>query len=113
MLAYDVKANMQYERFSKSDIQDIEDLAPGCGGVLNPTASKPMAICKDENGQMAEMSTIRPHMQAVVCWNPVEKSWDCAVHGSRFGPKGLCVQGPTKANHDGDDKRSANWDGFY
>ncbi|RWA14485.1 hypothetical protein EKO27_g557 [Xylaria grammica] len=98
MLAHDVKANMQYKRFLKSDIQDIEDLAPGCGGVLNPTASKPMAIYKDANGQVTKMSAICPHMQAVVCWNPVEKSWDCPVHGSRFGPKGLCVQGPANAN---------------
>ncbi|KAI1348380.1 FAD dependent oxidoreductase [Xylaria sp. FL0043] len=98
MLAHDVISNMQYKRFLMSDIQDIEELAPGCGGVLNPTASKPMAIYKDENGQVTKMSAICPHMQAVVCWNPVEKSWDCPVHGSRFGPKGLCVQGPAEAN---------------
>ncbi|KAI1312924.1 FAD dependent oxidoreductase [Xylaria venustula] len=98
MLAHDVKANLQYKRFLQSDIQDIEDLGPGCGGVLNATASKPVAIYKDENGEVTKMSAICPHLHAVVCWNPVEKSWDCPVHGSRFGPKGLCVQGPAKAN---------------
>jgi glycine/D-amino acid oxidase-like deaminating enzyme/nitrite reductase/ring-hydroxylating ferredoxin subunit len=100
MLAHDVKANMQYKRFLQSDIQDIEDLVPGSGGVLNTTTSKPIAIFKDENGQVTKMSALCPHMHGVVCWNPVEKSWDCPVHGSRFGEKGLCVQGPAKANLD-------------
>ncbi|KAI1361975.1 FAD dependent oxidoreductase [Xylaria arbuscula] len=98
MLKHGFKANLQYKRWLQSDIKDIEDLGPGCGGVLNPTAQKPMAVYKDENGQVTKMSAICPHMHAVVCWNPVEKSWDCPVHGSRFGLKGLCVQGPAKTN---------------
>ncbi|KAI1818562.1 FAD dependent oxidoreductase [Poronia punctata] len=98
MLTHDIKSNLQYKRFLQSDIQDIEDLVPGSGGVLNPKTSKPIAVYKDENGQVTKMSALCPHMQGVVCWNPVEKSWDCPVHGSRFGEKGLCVQGPAKAN---------------
>jgi hypothetical protein len=30
---------MQYKRFLQTDITDIEDLAPGCGGVLNEVSS--------------------------------------------------------------------------
>ncbi|KAI0834605.1 DAO-domain-containing protein [Hypoxylon sp. FL0890] len=94
----DLQVNTQYKRLLQSDIQDIEDLAPGCGGVLNPKTSKPIAVYKDENGNVSKMSALCPHMGGVVCWNPVEKSWDCPVHGSRFGERGLAVQGPAKSN---------------
>ncbi|KAI1376636.1 DAO-domain-containing protein [Hypoxylon crocopeplum] len=98
MIQNDLQVNMQYKRFLQSDIQDIEDLKPGCGGVLNPKASKPIAVYKDENGNVTKMSALCPHMGGVVCWNSVEKSWDCPVHGSRFSDRGLAVQGPAKAN---------------
>ncbi|OTA67326.1 DAO-domain-containing protein [Hypoxylon sp. EC38] len=98
MIQNDLQVNMQYKRLLQSDIQDIEDLAPGCGGVLNPKTSKPIAVYKDEKGDVSRMSALCPHMGGVVCWNPVEKSWDCPVHGSRFGERGLAIQGPAKAN---------------
>ncbi|KAI1468591.1 DAO-domain-containing protein [Daldinia caldariorum] len=98
MIQNDLQVNMQYKRLVQSDIQDIEDLKPGCGGVLNPTAAKPIAVYKDEIGNVTKMSALCPHMGGVVCWNSVEKSWDCPVHGSRFGENGLSIQGPAKAN---------------
>ncbi|KAL2109693.1 hypothetical protein VUR80DRAFT_2127 [Thermomyces stellatus] len=90
--------NAQYKRLAQSDIKDIEDLAPGQGGVLNPALSKPVAVYKDEDGKVTEMSALCPHMKGVVCWNQTEKSFDCPVHGSRFSKYGLCVNGPSKSN---------------
>ncbi|KAI6089584.1 DAO-domain-containing protein [Hypoxylon rubiginosum] len=98
MVANDMQANAQYKRLVQSDISDIEDLGRGCGGVLNATAQKPIAVYKDEEGRVTKLSALCPHLAGVVCWNPVEKSWDCPVHGSRFSARGLAVQGPTKAN---------------
>jgi glycine/D-amino acid oxidase-like deaminating enzyme/nitrite reductase/ring-hydroxylating ferredoxin subunit len=98
MIPHDVKINKYYKRFLQSDIQDIEDLAPGCGGVLNATGDKPIAVYKDETGNVTRRSAICPHMKGVVCWNKSERSWDCPVHGSRFSPQGVCVDGPSKAN---------------
>ncbi|KAJ0116938.1 Rieske 2Fe-2S iron-sulfur protein YhfW [Diaporthe amygdali] len=98
MLAHDLQINMQYKRFLQSDINDIEDLAPGTGGVLNPKAKMPMAVFRDEEGNMTKMSALCPHMKGVVCWNQAEKSFDCPVHGSRFSPMGLCLNGPAKGN---------------
>lgn len=98
MISHDVQVNLQYKRLAKSDITDIEDLAPGSGGVLNPALSKPVAVYKDDDGTVHKMSALCPHMKGVVCWNPAERSFDCPVHGSRFSEKGLCLNGPAKAN---------------
>lgn len=35
MLKHDVQINLQYKRFLQTDIEDIADLLPGSGGVLN------------------------------------------------------------------------------
>lgn len=92
------EVNAQYKRLAQADIKDIEDLAPGQGGVLNPIMSKPIAVYKGEDGKVTEMSALCPHMKGVVCWNQTEKSFDCPVHGSRFSKDGLCLNGPAKAN---------------
>ncbi|KAF8541004.1 hypothetical protein BDD12DRAFT_879549 [Trichophaea hybrida] len=76
-------------------------------GVQNPWASlyspsrkpKPRTILEEisENGEgnISKFSAICPHMKGVVAWNASEMSWDCPVHGSRFGGlTGKCVMGP-------------------
>jgi glycine/D-amino acid oxidase-like deaminating enzyme/nitrite reductase/ring-hydroxylating ferredoxin subunit len=97
MISHDLQINAQYKRFLQSDIKDIEDLAPGEGGVLNPITSKPLAVYKDEGGQIHKFSALCPHLKGVVCWNTAEKSWDCPVHGSRFSKDGVQLCGPSKA----------------
>ncbi|KAF2853252.1 FAD dependent oxidoreductase-like protein [Plenodomus tracheiphilus IPT5] len=97
MISHDIQINSQYKRFLQSDITDIEDLVPGEGGVLNPKTSKPLAVYKDEGGQIHKFSAICPHLHAVVTWNSTEKSWDCPVHGSRFSCHGVQLCGPAKA----------------
>lgn len=97
MISHDVQINAQYKRFLESDIKDIEDLVPGEGGVLNPTGKKPLAVYKDDGGQVHKFSALCPHLKGVVCWNSAEKSWDCPVHGSRFSKDGVQIIGPSKA----------------
>ncbi|RBA17677.1 hypothetical protein FPRO05_11392 [Fusarium proliferatum] len=96
MIAHDVQINAQYKRFLQSDITDIEDLGRGMGGA----GSKPIAVYKDEEGNVKQYSALCPHMKGVVCWNTTEKSFDCPVHGSRFSREGICVMGPSKGNLD-------------
>ncbi|KAL6712235.1 hypothetical protein ACN47E_000112 [Coniothyrium glycines] len=97
MISHDLQINAQYKRFAQTDITDIEDLVPGEGGVLNTTISgKPLAVYKDEGGQVHKFSALCPHLKGVVCWNSTEKSWDCPVHGSRFSKDGIQLCGPAK-----------------
>ncbi|KAG5795185.1 hypothetical protein H9Q69_005749 [Fusarium xylarioides] len=96
MISHDVQINAQYKRFLQSDITDIEDLGRGMGEA----GSKPIAVYKDEEGNVKQYSALCPHMKGVVCWNTTEKSFDCPVHGSRFSREGICVMGPSKGNLD-------------
>lgn len=37
-----------------------------------------------------------PHMGCALQWNPVEQSWDCPCHGSRFDQNGHLIDNPAK-----------------
>lgn len=108
MLSHDIQINAQYKRLLQSDIGDIEDLAPGTGGVLNATTKKPVAVYKDDAGEVHRFSAMCPHLHGVVCWNNSEKSWDCPIHGSRFSKDGVCVMGPSKAGLSPEDESGEN-----
>ena len=98
MISHDVQINAQYKRFLQSDVDDIEDIARGTGGVLNPKTSKPIAVYKDNDGSVHKFSALCPHMKGVLCWNNVEKSWDCPIHASRFSKDGIQIMGPARGN---------------
>lgn len=36
------------------------------------------------------------HLGGPLRWNDVEESWDCPLHGSRFGPDGSVLEGPAR-----------------
>lgn len=37
-----------------------------------------------------------PHLGGKLIWNPLEKSWDCPCHGSRFAPDGEILENPSQ-----------------
>lgn len=59
---------------------------------------QPITVYEDDKGKAHELSAVCPHMKDVVCWDAVEKSWDCPVHacGSRFGWDDICLEGLPK-----------------
>jgi glycine/D-amino acid oxidase-like deaminating enzyme/nitrite reductase/ring-hydroxylating ferredoxin subunit len=75
------------------DVKSADQIAPGEGAVLREGLSK-VAAYRDAAGQVHKCSAACTHLQCVVRWNGVEKSWDCPCHGSRFDPLGKVLMGP-------------------
>jgi glycine/D-amino acid oxidase-like deaminating enzyme/nitrite reductase/ring-hydroxylating ferredoxin subunit len=46
------------------------------------------------DGETHRVSAVCTHLRGVLRWNDAERSWDCPLHGSRFGPDGQVLEGP-------------------
>jgi glycine/D-amino acid oxidase-like deaminating enzyme/nitrite reductase/ring-hydroxylating ferredoxin subunit len=75
------------------DVKSADQIPPGEGAVLREGLSK-VAVYRDDAGQVHRCSAACTHLQCVVQWNRVEKSWDCPCHGSRFDARGRVLMGP-------------------
>jgi glycine/D-amino acid oxidase-like deaminating enzyme/nitrite reductase/ring-hydroxylating ferredoxin subunit len=87
-----------YTRYlSGSEVDSIDEIAPGTGAVVNEGAKK-VAAYRDMNGRLHQFSAACPHMKAVLQFNNCEQTWDCPAHGSRFTAEGEVVNGPAICN---------------
>jgi glycine/D-amino acid oxidase-like deaminating enzyme/nitrite reductase/ring-hydroxylating ferredoxin subunit len=77
----------------RRDAGSRDEVARGEGAVVRDRL-RPVAVYRDESGELHERSAVCTHMECIVRWNPVEKSWDCPCHGSRFSPVGEVLTGP-------------------
>lgn len=98
-----VKENLETVRhladFVRSDQVSPGEIPVDSGAVITRGLSK-IAMYRDREGQLHEHSAVCTHMGCIVHWNPVEKSWDCPCHGSRFSAHGEVINGPAiKALH--------------
>jgi Rieske Fe-S protein len=84
----------QYASWIRSGEAESEvEVAPGEGAVVRRGAHK-VAIYRDAEGGLHEMSAICPHLGCPVSWNSAAKTWDCKCHGSRFAALGEVINGP-------------------
>lgn len=81
------------ENVTRGDVESPDAIARGTGRIVRRGWSK-VAIYRDEAGNLHEHSAVCPHLGGIVQWNPVEKSWDCPLHGSRFNALGRMINGP-------------------
>lgn len=96
-LKENVNTAAQYvDHFKPAEMHEA-DIAPGEGAIIQRGTEK-MAVYRDEYGQLHRMSAVCPHMKALVRWNPVEASWDCPAHGSRFDALGGILDGPANCD---------------
>ena len=82
---------------SDGSISDLSGLSTGEGTVLSKGTEK-IAIYRDEEGNLHSCSAVCPHLGGILQWNKEEKSFDCPLHGSRFTPLGIVINGPANTD---------------
>ena len=93
-----VNVAAQYlDYFGGGDVKSPEELKAGEGAVFRRGLHK-VAIYRDNNGTVHELSAVCPHLKCIVHWDSTEKTWDCPCHGSRFDAMGQVINGPAIAN---------------
>jgi Rieske Fe-S protein len=75
--------------------QPLEQLSRGEGCIVKADGKK-LAVYRDDGGSLHAVSAICTHQGCQVAFNPVERSWDCPCHGSRFDIEGRVLDGPAK-----------------
>ena len=89
-------ANMawQYTDWIKpGDIDSVDKIRAGSGAVMRRGVHK-IAVYRDPQGGLHEMSARCTHLGCIVKWNDAENTWDCPCHGSRFDAFGQVLGGP-------------------
>ncbi len=93
-LAENLNLAAQYtDWLTGGDVKLADEIPPGQGAIVRRGLKK-LAVYKEKDGKVCEMSAACPHLGAVVRWNPGEQSWDCPAHGSRFSCDGKVLHGP-------------------
>jgi len=77
----------------RGDAPSFDAIAPGHGAIVQDGARK-LAVSRDDDGTLHVHSAACTHLGCIVSWNPVERSWDCPCHGSRFDTEGQPLHGP-------------------
>lgn len=80
-------------RLARGARRSLSDLARGEGAILQTEEGK-LAVYRDAAGSFHAFSPYCPHMQCLLGWNNLERTWDCACHGSRFAADGGLLHGP-------------------
>lgn len=85
------------ELVTPGDVDSVEEIQKGEGAVVRSGLAK-VAVYRDSDGVLHNLSAGCTHLGCIVGWNPAEKTWDCPCHGSKFDCFGGVINGP--ANKD-------------
>lgn len=81
------------DRLKKAVYTSPDEVPSGEGAICDINGQK-TAVYHAPEGIMHLMSPVCTHMNCLVRWNGVEKSWDCPCHGGRFDATGKVINGP-------------------
>jgi len=82
-------------RLAPAQGDSLDDLRIGEGKILRLDGKK-VAAYRDESGELFLCSPVCTHLKCIVRWNPVDRTWDCPCHGSRFKFDGQVFSGPAE-----------------
>ena len=81
------------DRLRGSEVDSVDDLAPGAGAVVR-VGHQRCAVYRDDDGVLHGVSARCTHLGCLVHFNDTEVAWECPCHGSRFAVDGTVIQGP-------------------
>lgn len=95
LIAENARAGYRYarDRIFRDGEEAMHELAPGESDVFKVDGEL-VAAHRDEDGNLIRRSAVCTHKGGIVQWNPLEKSWDCPIHGGRFSCHGDWLEGP-------------------
>jgi glycine/D-amino acid oxidase-like deaminating enzyme/nitrite reductase/ring-hydroxylating ferredoxin subunit len=79
------------------DVDSVDKIKPNSGAIMSRGLQK-VAVYRDPEGVIHELSAVCRHLGCIVNWNSLEKSWDCPCHGSRYDSLGHVTQGPANSD---------------
>ena len=97
-----IKENIDYpyymlrDRFLGPDAKSLRSVGRGEGRIVQ-IGDERVAVYRDEDGRVTQVSPVCTHMGCEVKWNDAERTWDCPCHGSRFTPTGKVLAGPAES----------------
>jgi glycine/D-amino acid oxidase-like deaminating enzyme/nitrite reductase/ring-hydroxylating ferredoxin subunit len=67
-------------------------------GRVTRRGARPVAVSVEDDNTVCSVSGYCTHLGGIVAWNPADRTWDCPLHGSRFGRDGTMHHGPAVAD---------------
>ncbi|WP_173933546.1 FAD-dependent oxidoreductase [Chelativorans sp. Marseille-P2723] len=71
----------------------LDDIAPGSAGIVDHNGEQ-LAVIRHMDGSLTAFTASCTHMGCIIGWNPIDRTWDCPCHGSRFDEHGDVIAGP-------------------
>lgn len=93
----DVAKHFVMDRFNTENRDVLDRMDVGDGAIIEENNEK-IAVSVDDQGNFNYVKASCTHLNCIVAWNTIEKTWDCPCHGSRFKPDGAVVTGPAVQN---------------
>lgn len=81
----------------KRPIISYNELKIGDGGIVSFNGKK-LGIYKKSETEIYAVKPYCTHLGCQLSWNPLEKTWDCPCHGSRYMYNGELLTEPSKKN---------------